>query len=208
MLTLMVRMSISRWLLLKWWENNRGGSRRPWIPVRAWTLFTSKKHWKKSTQPLKSSKRRRNSWYRNLPDMRGGWASIITCLTKFRSRSVTFTCFRSARSQDRTAPLCNSHHRIMMNRKKYWIWGTIYSSLGSKHLVPRCFHQFIHPLKRKNYKTPFWRSRTRVETRPNNVYMEHSTTPNPRAIFKSRSRRRSSWNGRRSSQLPIRHSRR
>lgn len=94
MLTLMVRMSISRWLLLKWWENNRGGSRRPWIPVRAWTLFTSKKHWKKSTQQLKSSKRRRNSWYRNLPDMRGAWASIIICLTRFRSRSATYMYFR------------------------------------------------------------------------------------------------------------------
>ena len=93
-LTLMGRMCISRWLLRKWWENNRGGSRRPWIPVRAWTRFTCKKHWKKSTQPLKSSKRRRNSWYRNLPEERGVWASIITCLSRFRSKSVIFTCFR------------------------------------------------------------------------------------------------------------------
>jgi hypothetical protein len=26
--------------------------------------------------------------------MKGAWASIITCLTRFRSRSATFMCFR------------------------------------------------------------------------------------------------------------------
>jgi hypothetical protein len=65
------RMCICHWPLSKWWENNRGRSRRPWIPVSTWTPSTYKKHWKKSTQPLKSSKRRRNSSYSNLPGMKG-----------------------------------------------------------------------------------------------------------------------------------------
>lgn len=70
-LTLTGRMCNCHWPLSKWWENNRGRSRRPWIPVSTWTPSTYKKHWKKSTQPLKSSKRRRNSSYSNLPGMKG-----------------------------------------------------------------------------------------------------------------------------------------
>jgi|LauGreDrversion4_2_1035121.scaffolds.fasta_scaffold200121_2 hypothetical protein len=144
-------VSVSPWLHLKWWENNREWSNELWMKEKPSTQHTFRKHWRESILRSKSCKKRRNSWYNNLPETKKAitWLKKIDFQTRYISKWATFMC-----------------SKIETNRRGWIVpqWSSLlYSSMMMEMKIKEkitenslkiqallCFLRFIHQLKRRN----------------------------------------------------------